>query len=181
MYEQINNFSSMVIDYYEKNGIQNMVFDFLHVNIKYTYIDLNSKLIDINSSGVPIYNNGKIIKEELIFVPVVLKKNEYDKLFSNDEDYKKRTFNVPDIIDAGTSYSFDYAKVYKQINKSIPRCCHMINDSEICTIASINGYDKIYWDIQDENDSVLPDYEMEPNWITKVYGIKALDEKINTK
>lgn len=174
MYEKIDNIEQMVQDYYLKNGVSDMVFDFLHINVEYTYVDLNSRLIDVNSVGLPVYNNGRRTKNELILIPVVLKKNDYNRLFSNDDDYLKRTFNVPKIIDAGTSYNFDYDAIYKQIGKIIPRECHIINDFEMNIIASINNYEKIFWDIQDENADILKDYELMPKWTTKVYGIKKL-------
>ena len=182
MQEEIINFSQMVTNYYKEFGKDNMVFDFLHINIKYTYVDLNSRIIDLNNNGIPVYNNGKRNRNELIFIPVVLEKEIYEKLFSDDDDYAKRTFHVSNNIDVGTSYHFNYAEVYKQINKTIPKDCHIVNDSEIQAIAKINGYENIYWDIQDENADMLPDYHMEPNWVTKVYGFKKLEEeKINTK
>ena len=182
MYENIDNFSQMVKDYYSKLGLKDMEFVFLHINIIYTYVELNSRLIDVNADGIPVYNNGKITKKEMIFLPVVLKHNDYENLFAHDEDYSKRTFNIQNTIDAGTSYNFNYAGIYKQIGKVIPKQCHMINDAEIDTISKINGYEKIFWDVQDENAHILKDYELGPNWVTKVYGIKMLEEeKTNVK
>ena len=175
MYEQIINIEKIIQDYYEKKGLSDIVFDFLHVNINYTYIDLNSRLIDIDNSGIPNYNNGKRTRSELIFIPVVLKKKDYDRLFSDDENYVKRTFNIPNIIDAGTSYSFNYSEIYKQVDKVLPHECHIISDSEMNGIASINNYEKIFWDIQDENAHILKDYELMPKWVTKVYGIRKYE------
>lgn len=182
MQEEIRNFPEMVSNYYKELGKDNMVFDFLHVVINYTYVDLNSRLLDINIDGEPSFNNGKRVKKERIFIPIVMNKNDYEKIFSDDDEFVKRTYEIEDMIDAGTSYNFGYDKIYKKIGQNIPHECHIVNDAEISTIAGMNGYDNIFWDIQDDNAHMLKEYFVEPNWITKVYGIKQYEnEKRNLK
>lgn len=177
MQEEILNFNEMVTNYYKEFGKNNMTFDFLHVTLNYTYVDLNSRLLDVNDSGIPVYNNVKRKRKELILIPVVLEKNDYEKLFGNDIDYSKRTFNLEDMIDVGTSYNFNYEKIYKKISEVIPKECHMISNEEISTIASMNGYENIFWDGYDENADMLPAYNMEASWKTKVYGVKRLEQE----
>ncbi len=180
MQEEIKNFPDMVSNYYKKLGKNDMVFDFLHVNITYTYVDLNSRLLEIDSNGIPSFNNGKRVRSEKIFIPIVMNKNDYEKIFNDDEDYAKRTFNIDNTIDAGTSYNFGYDKIYKIIDESLPTECHIVTDAEVMTIANMNGYENIFWNIQNEADDILlKNYPLEFNWVTKVYGFKKLEnEKI---
>lgn len=178
MQEEIKNFPDMVSNYYEKLGKNDMVFDFLHINIIYTYVDLNSRLLEIDSNGIPSFNNGKRTRQETIFIPVIMDKIVYEEQFSDDEDYDKRTINIGDNLDAGTSYNFGYEKIYKKISQQLPNGCHIITDLEIMAIANMNGYENIFWNIQNEADDVLlKNYPLESNWVTKVYGFKKLENE----
>lgn len=178
MQEEIFDFNEMVTNFYRNFGKDNMIVTFLYINILYTYIDLNSRLLDVDSIGNPIYNNGKRTRKELITIPVILEKKNFEKLFNDDNS---KIFNIDDIIDVGTSYNFNYEKIYKNISRVIPKECHIINNEEIRTIASISDYENIFFDTVDESNDFFKEYNLEPVLKTRVYGVKKLEIGEKTK
>ena len=171
MKEQINNFREIVEDYYHNLTSKDVRFDFMHVYFRCTYIAKNYPIYDLNE-GVMRYKDERMDCRKTLFIPVIMNKYDYEKMFADDHFHTKRDFWIPGKIDIGDSDNPKYNEVYEGIFKVLPKECKIISDEELKLIANKFGYDSFEWNIYDKDAGLPSVFYYAPNWVYDIYGIK---------
>ncbi len=184
MQEQIDNFREMIENFYQQKMKKNdIVFDFLHVSINYTYMSYHHPVRELlKESGIQLkYEDRRQHCSETLFVPVIVGKQYYDETFGDDVYYTKRTFSIKEEIDIGDTKHFHYEEIYQKLKELIPKECTIIYEEEMEKIAHFYGYDKFGWEIYDKAKNLPAVFYSGPEWIYHFYGIKEKEEKLNNK
>lgn len=177
--ERIENFKEKIEDYYKQMGKEDIVFDFLHVQVDYTYMSLQHpvrKLLKEGGFNLK-YEDKRQHERQTLFVPVIVEKNYYDEKFSDDLYHMKRDFAIKEEIDIGDSKHFNYDGIYKKIGETIPRECSIIDEEEMEKISNYYGYDQFGWEIYDKSVGLPPIACCGPMWVYEFYGIRDKKER----
>lgn len=176
--ERIENFKEKIEDYYKQMGKEDIVFDFLHVQVDYTYMSLNHPIRELlKEGGIKLkYEDRRQHERQTLFVPVIVEKNYYDEKFSDDLYHMKRDFAIKEEIDIGDSNHFNYDEIYKKLGETIPSECTILGDEELNKIANYYGYDQFGWEIYDKSARLPAVAYVGPMWVYEFYGIREMKE-----
>lgn len=174
MREEIKNYKEIIENYYKMQYGKDVVFDFMHIVIKYTYIYLQKPINVLHKEGgiTVRYEDTRENVKETLFVPFIVDPKYYEEKFSDDLYYIKRTLRANGVVDIGSSYNFNYSGIYKKIDEVMPKECTVISESELKKIAEKQGYDKFEWEIDDRAAGLPPIAYSGPNWICNFYGVR---------
>lgn len=176
--ERIENFKEKIEDYYKQMGKEDIVFDFLHVQVNYTYMSLNHPIKELLKEGeIQLkYEDRRQHERQTLFVPVVMKKNYYAQKFGDDLYHTKRDLKINEEIDIGDNNHFNYDGIHEKLRETIPSQCTIIGDEEMEKIANYYGYDQFGWEIYDKSVGLPPIAYGGPMWVYDFYGIKEKKE-----
>lgn len=177
--ERIENFKEKIEDYYKKMGKGDIVFDFLHVQVDYTYMSYHHPIRELlKEGGIKLkYEDRRQHERQTLFVPVIVGKTYYEEKFGDDFYHMKRDLKIKEKIDIGDSNHFNYDGIYEKLGETIPRECTILGDEEMNRIANYYGYDKFGWEIYDKSVGLPPIAYCGPMWIYEFYGIKEKEER----
>lgn len=170
--EEITDFERIMTDYLKKKYGEDIVFDFMHVDIRYSYVFKDKLIQQFHRNGsASIYYRDSIENiSKTTFLPFVTSSKFYSDNYSEDSYYIKRRLTINKSIDLGTSESYSYDEVIKSISEAIPKECIIITEEELREIANECGYERFEWEIYDKGR----DY---PDWSYRFFGIK--DKKLS--
>ncbi len=181
MREKIANFKEIIESYYKKTNNNDVVFDFMHIVVHYTYIHLDKPIIMLNKDGgFKIENRDeREYTTDTIFIPFITNPKYYEENFSDDLYQQKRTLYIHDTIDVGISCNFNYDGLIKKIYEVMPKECEIISENKLEEIASENGYDRFEWKIYDKSVGLPGVAYGGPMWVYEIYGVKIKDYELN--
>lgn len=179
MREEIKNYKEIIEDYYKRMYGIDVVFDFMHVVITYTYMYLQEPIYTVQKEGgmTVRYEDRRETTSETIFVPFVVAPKYYDENFADDLYYTKRTIGAKGVVDIGSSGNFNYDGIYKKIDEVMPKECKVINEEELKKIAKEQGYDNIEWRIYDKARGLPPIAYSGPEWVYEIYGVREKEQE----
>lgn len=180
MKEEIKNLDKMIEEYYKEKTGKDVVFDLMHVNVRYSYIVLNDPIYNLDYKRYR-YRDVRERAEDTVIVPVIIEKSKYDEKYADDLYYEKREFTVKDEVFIGTCPNYDYDKIKEKIYEIMPEDCTILTEEELQKIARKNGYDNFEWETHDHSIGLPPIAYGGPDWRTTYYGVKELEEDYQLK
>lgn len=178
--ERVNNFKEMVEKYYNSIG-QMILFTFIHVQVKYTYIDLHHQYIDGNDNWTKKEKRERINATDTIFVPIVTSHEYYLKELTGKPYNLPMTLYIKENIDIGDTDNIDMSKLEEKITSIIPKECSIVSELQLGKIAEQNGYDAFKFRIYDAEEGKPAVFYSSPYWVYEVYGVSKKENEYQNK